>query len=374
MMRPIPLTVMAATAVILVGCANRPSGVQSVGGDVFVLQTSNLSGSRAVENGLAEAAAFCEEYGRQFVLTDSRVGSGSYQLQFRCLTGRNLPPIAQVAAAPPPPAPVRGRRARSSGTAAYAGETVVTEAPRTTTRMRRPVVAEQPQPGTLAYGAALPPMVAPAPAFAPGFAPVYAAPAYAPSAFAPSAFAPQAFVPQTTNPFAPARTAGGPPPLPPVATTPLFAPPPGVMLPATPVSGPRLPPIDNSPLVAVAREPNEAPMRMTAAPVQPQPVAPVQQQALPPVESLPLLQSQAPAAVPVAQPLPPIQAPAPGQATPLYAPPASFTTMVPSAQPLPGAASSLPPIAGSSRAVPLPGNTAGSAYSSSPPGFWTGGR
>lgn len=363
MMRTISLTgpkslALLGVTALLSGCAAGNAGVQSSGGDVFTLQTTGTSGSRAVEAGLAQAADFCAEYGRQFVLTNSRVSSGSYQLEFRCLTGRNLPPIVQVAAAPPPPAPVRGRRGRSEGDA-YAGD--APEVPRGTTRIRRPVMAEQAAP--VAYGAILPPVMAPAPVFG---QPIFAQPA-------PSI-------------FAPARTAA--PALPPVTTTPLFAPLPGVLPPATPLSGPRLPPIDNAPLVAIPRADEVTAVSAVAPMVQPRMVPPaVQQQRLPGVESTPLLQSQAPPVaqgsphqtLPVAQSVMPMQALAPiqvGAPTALTTPPPSFTVpsfTVPSAQTLPGASNSLPPIAGgSTRALALPGNPSGG--SSSPPGFWTGGR
>lgn len=376
-MRAIPLAVptmavLAATA-MLSGCAARNPGIESAGGDVFTLQTTGTSGSRAVEAGLAQAADFCAEYGRQFALTNSRVSSGSYQLEFRCLTGRNLPPIVQAAAAPPPPNPTRGRRGRNS-TAAYTGEDVV-ETRRGTARMRRPVMAEQSQP--VAYAPLLPPVMAPAQVFG---QPVFAQPV---------------FTQPAPSIFTPARTVA--PALPPVATTPLFAPPPGVILPATPISGPRLPPIDNAPMVAIPRADDVTPVSTMAmvAPVAPARMAPAQQQRLPNVDSTPLLQSQTAAAAPMAQNMPagrslpmaesvmPMQAalPAQGRApmppiqvgvpSALTTPPPSF--MVPSAQPLPGATSSLPPIAGgSTRPVPLPGNT--STGFSSPPGFWTGGR
>ncbi|MBX9750602.1 MAG: hypothetical protein K5Q68_13535, partial [Roseococcus sp.] len=185
-----------------------------------------------------------------------------------------------------------------------------------------------------------------------------------------------ASLPALTEPPAPVvwslGTANVPPALPPVATTPLFAPAQGMVLAVPPLTGPRLPPPDNSQLVALPRldavaTPERA-QAIPAAAMAPQ-AAPAASQAvltrepLPPVGTLPLLQSQAPsppsfaATQPVLRddPLPPIQA-QPLAAPALSTPPPSFGLVVPSPTPLPGASSSLPPIAGgSTRPLALPG-------------------
>jgi hypothetical protein len=315
MMRPFSLIILA---VALAACARDPGGIATTGGDSFVLDGQGLSGRGAVENGLAQAQSFCGEHGRLFVLTNSQIGSNSYRLEFRCIAMNNVPPPPPVASAPPPPPPrtARGRR----GAPAPAPELASSGAP-------------------LGFAASLPAMTAPP---------------------APVAWS--------------LGTANVPPPLPPVATTPLFAPPPGVVLAVPPLSGPRLPPADSSALVALPRldavatlqrpqavaAPAMAPLEAMAAG---QPV--LSREPLPPVGTLPLLQSQAPsppgqaAAQPVvrAEALPPIQAqPLVAPAPALSNPPTSFGMVVPSPNPLPGASSSLPPIAGgNTRPLALPG-------------------
>ncbi|UPY37307.1 hypothetical protein [Sediminicoccus sp. KRV36] len=343
-MRPLHLSLLAAT---LAACANTNPGINATGGDGFVLDVQGLSGTRAVESGLAQAQSFCGEHGRLFVMTNSQVGSSSYRLEFRCIGPANvLPPPPVVASAPPPaPSPVRGQGRGRRGAPAPAPEITSNGPP-------------------LAYGAVLPPLAAPivAPPWSPG-------------------------------------TANIQPVLPPVATTPLFAPPAGTMLSVAPLTGPRLPPPDNSPLVALPRldavtTPETRPAAIATAAPYVAPAAAAQpvltREPLPPVGSLPLLQSQPavqPAAQPMAlppasslpmvqaQPLPPIQAqPVQPAYIPLSAPPASFGTVVPSPTPLPGAPSSLPPIAGgSTRPVPLPGGS-GSGFSSNSSSFTQGVR
>ncbi len=314
-MRPFSLIILAA---VLAGCAQDHAGIATSGGDSFVLAAQGVSGRGAVESGLAQAQGFCGEHGRLFVLTNSEVGSSSYRLEFRCIAMNNVPPPPPVASAAPPPPPrsARGRRAAPAPA---------------------PELASSGPP--LSFPASLPAMTAP-----------------------------PAQVVWSLG------TANVPPPLPPVATTPLFAPPPGVVLAVPPLTGPRLPPADNSALVALPRLDSmatlERPQPLAAASMEPA-GAPAASQAvlsrepLPPVGTLPLLQSQAPsppsyvAAQPVvrAEALPPIQAqPLAAPATALSAPPPSFGLVVPSPNPLPGASSSLPPIAGgNTRPLALPG-------------------
>jgi DedD protein len=157
------------------------------------------------------------------------------------------------------------------------------------------------------------------------------------------------------------------------------------MLAVPPLTGPQLPPADNSALVALPRLDSMAtaePVQTVAASASP---AVLTREPLPQVSTLPLLQSQppsaqaiAPASLPAtvrAEPLPLIQAqPLPAAAPDLSIPPPSFGAVVPSPNPLPGASNSLPPIAGSStRQVPLPGGNA-SGFSSGSTGFTQGFR
>ncbi len=341
-MRFLPLIVLAAA---LAGCAQGNNGISPGGGDAFVLETHGMSGSGAVEAGLAQAQSLCSEHGRLFVLTDSQVGSSSYRLAFRCIAVNNaLPPPPMVARAPAPPPPRTGRARRATA----APEGLSTGTP-------------------LGYAASLPAMAAPP-------APV----------------------------FWSLGAANIPPPLPPVATTALFAPPAGTMLPVPPPSGPRLPPADNSSLVALPRLEGsgtavQAPSLQAAAPSLvsnlPSSASPaiLSRDALPPVSTLPLLQSQAatpgwaqPGASPSAAAtraaavptefLPPVQAQPAAAARPLSAPPLSFGNVVPSPNPLPGASASLPPIAGgNTRPVPLPGGNV-SGFSNNATGFTQGFR
>ncbi|MDB5412998.1 MAG: hypothetical protein JWR10_1333, partial [Rubritepida sp.] len=103
MMRASHLAALAGAAALLSACGvTTNGGVRPVGGDVFVLETSGMSGSRAVETGLDEAQRFCAQNGRQFSVQNSRVGSSLYQLEFRCLSpmgvaGRRDPLLAAAA-------------------------------------------------------------------------------------------------------------------------------------------------------------------------------------------------------------------------------------------------------------------------------------
>jgi len=374
-MRFLHLTLLAGTAVLVSACAN--SGVRSLGGDAFVLETANVSGSRAVDAGLAEAQGFCTEHGRLFVMTNSQVSAGGYQVAFRCISpGNALPPVAMVAPSPPPRS-TSTRRQREA-----------VEAPRTVRGRRAVIETAEPTSGpALPFAASLPPMSAPGWAgasFAPpagGFIPVFQ-PSFAQPSFAQSPFS------QPTA-FAPAGS-GLAPPLPPVSTTPLFAPAPGTTLMVPPLASPRLPPADSSPLVALPRAEavtvisrnGSSGQGLSVVGLAPQPMmqATARQQ-LPPVETLPMFQGlSAPAAVqslPPAANLPLLQAqpftPAAVQSAPLSAPPPGFGMAVPSQNPLPGATNSLPPIAGgTSRALSLPGNI--NSGNLAPPGFWQQGR
>jgi len=373
-MRFLHLTLLAGTAVMMSACAN--SGVRSLGGDAFVLETANVSGSRAVDAGLAEAQNFCTQYGRLFVLTNSQVSGGGYQMAFRCISpGSVLPPVAVVAPSPP---------SRSTSTRR---QREAVEAPRTVRSRRAVIEAAQPTSGpALSFPAALAPMSAPmsAPAWSgASFAPPAGGfiPAFQPS-FAQSPFSrPMAFAPVGS---------GLAPPLPPVSTTPLFAPAPGTTLMVPPLASPRLPLADNSPLVALPRA--EAVSVISRAGSSGQGLSMVGlgpqrmmqatgSQQLPPVETLPMFQGlRAPAAVqslPPAANLPLLQAqaftPAAVQSAPLSAPPSGFGMAVLSQNPLPGATDSLPSIAGgSSRALSLPSNI--NSGNLAPPGFWQQGR
>ena len=182
------------------------------------------------------------------------------------------------------------------------------------------------------------------------------------------------------------------PALPPVSTLPLFAPAPGTTLMVPPLASPRLPPTDNSPLVALPRAEAVSVFSRTGSSGQglsmvglaPQPmIQATARQQLPPVGTLPMFQGlSAPAAVqsqplPFAANLPLLQAqpftPAAVQSAPLSAPPPGFGMAVPSQNPLPSASNSLPSIAGGgSRALSLPGNI--NSGNLAPPGFWQQGR
>ena len=382
MIRSLHLILLAGTAALMGACAN--SGVRSLGGDAFVLETANVSGSRAVDAGLAEAQGFCTEHGRLFVMTNSQVSASGYQMAFRCISpGNVLPPVAIVAPSPPP-RPTSTRRQREA-----------VEGPRTV--RGRPAVIETAQPTSgpaLPFAANLPPMAAPGWAgasFAPpagGFIPVFQ-PSFVQSPFVQSPFVQSPF--SQPMAFAPAGS-GLEPALPPVSTTPLFAPAPGTALMIPPLASPRLPPADSSLLVALPRAEavtvlsrNGSPGQgLTVAGSAPQPLMQAAtSQPLPPVETLPLLQGRgAPVGV-QSQPLPPaanlplIRAqpftPAAVQNVPLSVPPPGFGMAVPSQIPLPGASSSLPPIAGgSTRPLSLPGNI--NSGNLSPPGFFQQGR
>jgi len=370
-MRTLHLSILAGTAAILSACGS--SGVRSVGGDVFVLETANVSGARAVETGLAEAQGFCVEHGRFFVMGQSQVSADRYQMEFRCISPGNVVPgnvQAPVAVAAPLPRQRTTRRQRETA-----------EAPRVV-RGRRSVTTDTTDPiggPAMPFAAALPPMAAPAltrPSFAP---PVGGFVATSQPPFSQSPFSQAPF---SQSPFLAFAAPGSSlaPPLPPVATTPLFAPAPGTTLNVAPLAAPRFPPADNSPLVALPRaeavgviSPLAGVPRAEAVRV----MSPANSsgfvssgfvspgQALPPVETLPLLRGQATPAAIQAQPLAP--------ARPLSAPPANFGLVVPSQNPLPGASNSLPPIAGgSTRPLALPGNV--SPGNAAPPGFWQQGR
>ncbi|TCI00855.1 hypothetical protein EJV46_00915, partial [Roseococcus sp. SYP-B2431] len=234
-MRATRLAVLTGAAALLGACAS--TGIRSDGGDVFVLENSNLSGSRAVERGLADARDFCAANGRQFVVQDSRIGSGTYQLQFRCVApygvarAGGVDPLLAAAATPVTPAatetPARRRRARRPADAAYVPPAEPSAAPAETPRPARRV--RRTRPADAAYAPA---------ADASGLQPIPMASAL-PSRFARPEPAPQE---------APA--------LPPVATTPLFNPR-GASFPA-PVAAPlRRIPADNAPF---------APLEQAAAP------------------------------------------------------------------------------------------------------------
>lgn len=361
---------LALLAGVLSACASQNQGISTMGGDAFMLDVASINGTRAVEQGLAQAQSFCSEHGRLFVMTDSLVGSSSYRLAFRCIApGNVLPPPPLVASAAPAPAArtPRGRRARN------------TPAP----------VADAVSSGpALGHAATLPPMMAPMMGMPMMGTPMMMVPTIAGPMMAPGLRGP-AF----TTAWSPG-TANIPQALPPVAATALFAPQPGTMLAVQPLTGPRLPPADNSPLVALPRlESMAVPEARPASVMALQPAMTAPRGALPPVGTLPIMQ-MAPTAQPVvqaqplpvvqAQPLPPIQfSPASAPAAPLSTPPPSFGgpgfggpgfgAVVPSPTPLPGATSSLPPIAGGSRAVPLPGGNA-SGFSGSGSGFSQGFR
>lgn len=313
-MRPARLAVLTAAAALLGACSS--SGIQSQGGDVFVLETSNLSGSRAVERGLADARDFCVANGRQLIVQDSRIGSGSYQLQFRCVapfgTARTggVDPLLAAAATPVAPAvaetPVPRRRRVHRSTTADAQAVEPAEAPRQVRRARR--ARQDDAAYAPADGAALQPIPQPT----------------LPARFARPEPAPQE-----------------PPALPPVSTTPLFNPR-GASFPA-PVPAPvRSIPADSGPFAPVA-----PPAGQPAAAVQPAAAPrPAPSDALPPIQLPPAAVSSGPAA-----------------------PASSYGASVPSPQALPTASSALAPIASPVR--PIPAATPAASLNTPPPGFFT---
>jgi len=327
-MRTPRLAVLTAAAALLGACAS--SGIRSEGGDVFMLETNSLSGSRAVDRGLADARDFCVANGRQLVVQDSRIGSGSYQLQFRCVapfgTARagGVDPLLAAAATPVVPAvtdtpPTRRRRARRASTVAvddpaYVAPAAEAPPPRRSRRTHRTRPADA---------------------------------AYVPPADS-SALQP---IPQPTlaSRFArPEPAPQEPPALPPVATTPLFNPR-GASFPA-PVAAPvsRIP-ADSGPFTPV--QPATAPAAQPAATLQP---------------------AAAPRAA-VSDALPPIQLPPAAVSSPsaplLAAPAPSYGASVQSPQPLPAAGSALPPIASPLR--PLPAATPVANPNTPPTGFFS---
>ena len=393
------VTLLVSATALLGACAAGNSGVRPLGGDAFVVETAGLNGSAAVTSGIAQAQTFCGEFGRMFVMGPSQVGSSSYQLQFRCIAPGNVLPPQQlpVAAAPMGSTP---------GTTAPGTTAPGTTAPgRRQIRGRRAVTMAEASPtepvvgAPLAYAAALPPMAAPA----------FAAPAFAGSGFAPTGFGPAGsgggFLPATSPPAA-GRMGGiftaatSAPALPPVSTTPLFAPPPGTTLAVAPLTGRRLPPPDDTPMVPLPR------VELMGSPIAAQAImAPAASPAfvspafVPPVAMPQVAVNQAFAAPPsapsaealpraigvvtevaTAAPLPArnqaqpvaIQVPsAPPFTPPSYAPPIGFSLQPSAAAPLPGASNSLPPIAGgNTRPLPLPGT--GSSFAA-PSGFSQGG-
>jgi hypothetical protein len=193
MRRPLFLSLPAA---LLAACASPNAGIETAGGDAFVLTRANISGVVAVEDGLAQAQSFCGEHGRLFVITNSQVGSSGYRLDFRCVAPNNVPPLA-AASAPPPPPPARAPRGRR-GT------------PPAETTSTGPA---------LGFAASLPPMERdsrPAIAWQPADANIL-------------------------------------PPTPAMPAQPLFAPPPGQSLVAAVPPARRMPPADDSPMVLLPR-------------------------------------------------------------------------------------------------------------------------
>ena len=304
-MRAPRLTVLAATAALLGACAG--SGIRSEGGDVFTLRTDSLSGSRAVEHGLAEARDFCAANGRQLVVQDSRIGSGSYQLMFRCVApfgtagAGGVDPLLAAAATPPAASTGTGpgttlrrrtRRAATAETASLAPAAEPVQAP--TRRARRVRPAEAPA----AQSSSLQPI---------------------PQETLPSRFA-------RTEPAQPEAPA-----LPPVATTPLFNPR-GASFPGPVATPTRQIPADAGPF----------------APVQPAVAqrAAIQQPAVIPAPAAPRAAAS--------DALPPIQIQPPVASGRSGAPVATsgYGASVPSAHALPGASSALSPIAAPGRPVP----------------------
>lgn len=271
--RPLFLSLPVA---LLAACASRNPGVETLGGDRFVIEVAHVSGVAAAESGLAQAQSLCGAHGRLFLMTDSQVGSSAYRMEFRCVAPGNLPPTAEVAAAAPPP-PASGRRAAPP-----------TEARRATPPLR--------------VAASLPAME------------------------------------KDTRPAAAWQPADGNvlPVNPPMTPRPLFAPPAGQSFVAAEPEPRRMPPPDDSALVALPR------LESGAIPSAPRPPA---------ADAAPLK----PAAEARAPALPMITA---SQPLPVHG------LVVPSPNPLPGAPSSLPPIAGP---APMPSFPTGG-----PSGFGTG--
>jgi hypothetical protein len=327
-MRAARLAILTGAVALLGACAS--NGIRSEGGDVFVLETNSLSGSRAVERGLADARDFCVANGRQLVVQDSRIGSGNYQLQFRCVapfgTARagGVDPLMTAAASPVAPAVAeaaprrRVRRNASTTTAMAPVAEPAAETPRPVRRTRRAQAAEA---------------------------------AYVPPADS-STLQPMQTQPTLASRFArPEPAATEAPALPPVATTPLFNPR-GASFPAPVATPVRRIPADNGPFAPIEQAAS------AAQPVAAQPVAMVQ-----------------PAAAPrpaISDALPPIQLPPAATTAPsgqiLAAPSTTYGASVPSPQVLPGASSALTPIASPLR--PMPAAVPAANPSQPPPGFF----
>lgn len=287
--RPLFLSLPLA---LLAACASRNPGVETLGGDRFVIEVAHGSGVAAVESGLAQAQSFCDAHGRLFLMTDSQVGSSAYRMEFRCVAPGNLPPTAEVPAAAPPP-PASGRRA----------------APPTEARRAAPA---------LRVAASLPAME------------------------------------KDTRPAAAWQPADGNvlPVNPPMTPRPLFAPPAGQSFVAAEPEPRRMPPPDDSALVALPR------LESGAVPSAPRPPAADAAPPLPLVTREQLRREAAPL-----QPAAEARAPALPVITASQPLPA-HGLVVPSPNPLPGAPSSLPPIAGP---APMPSFPTGG-----PSGFGTG--
>lgn len=332
-MRATHLAILTGAAALLGACAS--NGIRSDGGDVFVLENSSLSGSRAVERGLAEARDYCAANGRQFVVQDSRIGSGTYQLQFRCVApfgvarAGGADPLLAAAATPVASAvteaPPRRRRARPPADAAYVppADPAMTpaEPARSAPRLRRTRPADA---------------------------------AYAPAADG-SALQPIPMASALPSRFArPEPASQEPPALPPVATTPLFNPR-GASFPA-PVAAPvRRIPADSGPF---------APLQQADAPVAAAPAA-----SAPVASGLPAVAPRAAAN----DGLPPIQLPPAAVTSPagrvVAAPAPIYGASVPSPLALPTASSALAPIASPLR--PIPAAAAAPHPNAPPPGFFS---
>ncbi|MBS7810861.1 hypothetical protein [Roseococcus pinisoli] len=201
-MRATCLTVLTAASALLGACASQE--IRSGGGDTFLLQTTGLNGSRAVERGLVDARDFCAAQGRDFLVQDRRVGSGRYQLQFRCTApfgmaaANGVDPLLAAAARPVvrEPAELAARR-RSRPSAAPEQASTEPARPR---RARAPRTSEP-----VAENAPLEPL-----------------PAYPtlPARFARPAPEPQGLPPVSTTPLFNPRGASFPPPAPTVTSAP----------------------------------------------------------------------------------------------------------------------------------------------------------
>lgn len=326
-MRATRLAVLTGAVALLGACAS--NGIRSEGGDVFVLETNSLSGSRAVERGLADARDFCVANGRQLVVQDSRIGSGNYQLQFRCVapfgTARagGVDPLMAAAASPVAPAvaetaPRRQvrRRAATAETATMAPiADPAAETPRPVRRARRTSVASA---------------------------------AYVPPADNAT------LQPMQTQPTLPSRfarpepAATEAPALPPVATTPLFNPR-GASFPAPVATPVRRLPADNGPFAPIEQAGAPATQAVAAQPVAVMQPAAAASAALPPIQ------------------LPPAATSAPSGRI-LAAPSTGYGASVPSPQALPGATSALAPIASPLR--PMPAAVPAANPSQPPTGFF----